>query len=43
MISLKERAREIIGNTLVSGAAISIDGKKMILVAGNWHCRHTRE
>ena len=43
MISLKERAREIIGNTLVSGAAISIDGKKMILVAGNWHCRRACE
>ena len=35
MISFKERAREIIADSLVTGGAITIDGKKMILVASN--------
>ena len=32
MQSHKERAREIIADSLIRGGAISIDGKKMILV-----------
>ena len=35
MISFKERAREIVSDSLVTGGAITIDGKKMILVASN--------
>jgi WD40 repeat protein len=35
MISLKERARDIIADTFISAGAITIDGKKMILVSRN--------
>ncbi|KAJ1486572.1 hypothetical protein T484DRAFT_1789188, partial [Baffinella frigidus] len=35
MISLKERARDIIADTWISSGAITIDGKKMILVSRN--------
>jgi WD40 repeat protein len=35
MVSFKERAREIIADARVSGGAITIDGKKMILVNTN--------
>ena len=32
MVSFKERAREIISDSLVRGGTITIDGKKMLLV-----------